>query len=450
MQIYFVLCSVCSTFASDLCPLRAYARISYGVNLTGVRQLDRKVMEGLFEIPVSSLMGLRCLQPIGNKIFSAGAANGLRKTRYALMANTPHDIEEEKWSSWYVLTTSNPKHLENLIAQANALKPGQYDSYCPYTRLPEESGRTDADSQFSLRAALRRYDFVRIPKTTSELQFMAAVSEWNRSSVNSILFLRNGDRTNAKVSNGQLNRMRACCDAVLIKPENLSLRDLKKGDEISLAGTPFDAEGDEHRKCIIQSVTRKKGGLVELRVEMPLFNVRFSNLTITLEDGGASKKASDLVYDAQQKLLAIFRRKTNNKETDATRRQDEKTLQDIFDNRAIALPEGAMSRHYLALMLICARMMNDAKALQQYTGLVNAALGDLSRLRESKAATDSRAWLHIAMFIATGKPHYRNLAKAYLKNYAPKSTYLQQFVKQSCKTAGERWIGLRKNRHPQA
>ena len=144
------------------------------------------------------------------------------------MANTPRDIEEQKWSNWYVLTTSNPKHLEDLIAQANALTPGQYDSYCPYTRLPEESGRTDADSQFSLRAVLRRYDFVRIPKTVSEQQFMATVSEWSRSSVNSILFLRNGDKTNAKVTDGQLNRMRACCDAVLIKPENLSLRDLKR------------------------------------------------------------------------------------------------------------------------------------------------------------------------------------------------------------------------------
>ena len=363
-----------------------------------------------------------------------------------LMANTPHDIEEQKWSNWYVLTTSNPKHLEDLIAQANALNPGQYESYCPFTRLPEESGSSGADSHYSLRAALRRYDFVRIPKTVSEQQFMTVVSEWNRSSVNSILFLRNGDQTNAKVSNGQLNRMRACCDAVLIKPENLSLRDFKKGDEISLAGTPFDAEGDEHRKCIIQSITRKRGGMVELRVEMTLFNVRFSNLTIILEDGGACKKASDQVYDAQQKLLAIFRRKTNNKETDATRRQDEKTLQAIFDNRTIALPEGAMSRHYMALMLICARLMGDEKALQQYVGLVDAELGDLSRLRESKAATDSRAWLHIAMFIATGKPHFRNQAKAYIRQYNPKSTYLQQFVKQSCKTAGERWIGLKKKR----
>lgn len=103
-----------------------------------------------------------------------------------------------------------------------------------------------------------------------------------------------------------------------------------------------------------------------------------------------------------------------------------------------------MSRHYLALMLICARMMGDEKALRQYVGLVNAELGDLSRLRESKAATDSRCWLHIAMFIATGKPHFRNLAKAYIRQYNPKSTYLRQFVKQSCKTAGERWIGLRK------
>ena len=119
-----------------------------------------------------------------------------------------------------MLTTSNPKHLEDLIAQANELTPGQYDSFCPYTRFPQESGSTAADSQFSLRAALRRYDFVRFSESVSEQQFVATVSEWNRSSVNSILFLRNGDRTNAKVSNGQLNRMRACCDAELIKPEN--------------------------------------------------------------------------------------------------------------------------------------------------------------------------------------------------------------------------------------
>ncbi len=358
----------------------------------------------------------------------------------------PHDIETTEWSSWYVLTTSNPKHLEELIAQANALTPGLYDSYCPYTRLPEESGGSVAGIQCSLRAALRRYVFVRIPKTTSEQQFVATVAEGSRSSVNAILFLRNGDRTNARVSNGQLNRMRACCDVELIRPENLSLCDLKKGDEISLTGTPFDAEGDEPRKCIVRSITRKRGGMVELRVETTLFNVRFPNLTITLEDGGASKKASDLVYDAQQKLLAIFRRKTNNKETEATRLQDEKTLQAIFGNRSLVLPEGAMNRHFLALMLICARMLGDERGLQQYTGLVNAELNDLSRIRESKAATDSRAWLHIAMFIASGKPHWRNLAKAYIKNYNPKSTYLQQFVKQSCKTAGERWIGLRKQR----
>lgn len=362
------------------------------------------------------------------------------------MANVPRDTEEENWSNWYVLTTSNPKHLEDLIAQANALNPGQYDSFCPYTRLPEEAGRVDDDSPLSLRAALRRYNFVRIPQSVSEQHFVAVVSEWSRSSVSSILFLRNSDRTNAKVTNDQLNRMRACCDAILIKPENLSLHGLKKGDEISLVGTPFDTKGDASRKCIVQSITRKRGGRIELRVEMTLFNVRFPNLTVMLEDQTISKKASDLVYDAQQKLLAIFRRKINNKETAATHQQDEKTLQTIFENRDIALPEGAMNRHYLALMLICTRMMNNPEAIRQYTDLVDAELRALSRIRESKAATDSRAWLHIAMFIATGKPHFRNLVKAYIRQYNPRSTYLLQFVKQSCKVAGERWIGLKKKR----
>ena len=362
------------------------------------------------------------------------------------MAEGPHNTDNSRWSGWYVLTTSDPKHLEDLIAQANAVTPGQYDSFCPYTSLPEETGVKGSEGMMSLRAALRRYDFVRVPKTYREHRFVSDVMRWNNSSVDSIYILRNSDRKPAKVSSSQLNLMKANCDALLIKPEGISTSKLRVGQKISLTGTPFDAEDGTERECIIQSIGRKRGGRVELRVEMTLFNVRFSNLLITYEDSGAAAKSSGMVYDNQQKLLAIFRRKINNKETASSRRKDEQTLQEIFDNRVIDLPEGAMNRHHLALMLICARMMNSAKGIAQYTGLVNAELDILSRVRESKAATDSRAWLHIAMFIATGKPHFRNMAKAYIRQYNPKSTYLQQFVRQSCKVAGEKWIGLRRQR----
>lgn len=361
------------------------------------------------------------------------------------MADKPHNIDDSQWSSWYVLTTSNPKHLEDLIAQANAVSPGQYDSFCPYTSLPDELGEQDG-SQLSLRAALRRYDFVRIPKDVEERKFIGIVTEWSRSSTSSILFLRNSNQLPARVSNRQLDLMRASCDAELIKPDSLDVHDLKVGQTIRLTGTPFDTEDGQERECVIQSIRRKKGGRIELRVEMTLFNVKFSNLQVTYEDPGAAGKSSNMLYDAQQKLLAIFRRKINNKETDSSRRKDEETLHEIFADRTVVLPEGAMRRHHLALMLICARMIGDKMGIDQYVGLVQAELNDLERIRESKAATDSRAWLHIAMFIATGKPHWRNQAKAYIKYYNPKSTYLQQFVKQSCKTAGERWIGLKKKR----
>lgn len=363
------------------------------------------------------------------------------------MAEETRCTDNGRWSNWYVLTTSNPKHLEDIIAQENAVCPDSYDSFCPYTSLPQESGGDEADgSRLSLRAALRRYNFVRIPKATDRQKFFAAVSQWSRSSVSSILFLRRGDGVVAQVTPRQLDMMKASCDAVLIKPEEISARELKVGQTIRLTNSPFDGDGEEGRECVIQAINRKKGGRIELRVELTLFNIKFSNLTVTYEDPGAGDKSSNVVYDAQQKLLAIFRRKTNNKETEASRRKDEQTLKDVFESRTIVMPEGAMRRHHLALMLICARMMNDQKALLQYTGLVNVELTDLSRIRESKAATDSRCWLHIAMFIATGEPHFRNQAKAYIRKYAPKSTYLQQFVRQSCKTAGERWIGLRKKR----
>lgn len=368
------------------------------------------------------------------------------RPRSRCMAETPRLTDDAAWSGWYVLTTSNPKHLEDLIAQENAVRPGLLDSFCPYTSLPTEKGNTDNGHQQSLRAALRRYDFVRVSTSVSEAQFVSTVQEWSRLSVSSILFLRNSSGAPAKVSDRQLNMMRASCDAELIKPDSIDTHDLKVGQRLKLTGTPFDTEDGEERECVVQAIRRKKGGRVELRVETTLFNVKFSNLTVTYEDPGAASKSSDMVYDAQQKLLAIFRRKINNKETEASRRKDEQTLHDLFEDRNITLPEGAMHRHHLALMLVCTRMMNDKNAMEQYTGLVQAELGDLERVRESKAATDSRCWLHIAMFIATGKPHWRNQAKAYIKNYKPKSTYLQQFVKQSCKTAGERWIGLRKRR----
>lgn len=362
------------------------------------------------------------------------------------MYDNPLGTADSNWSSWYVLTTSNPKYLEDLIAQANAVSLGCYDSFCPYTSLPEGVGNGGDGSRMSLRSALRRYDFVRIANEVEEDKFVSVVMNWSRSSTSPILFLRNSNHVPVRVTNRQLDMMRACCDAELIKSGTLDVHDLKVGQTIELIGTPFDTEDGVKRECVIRSVRRRKGGRIELRVEMTLFNVKFSNLLVTYEDEGAAGKSSNMVYDNQQKLLAIFRRIINNKETESSRRKDKQMLQEIFSTRATVLPEGAMSRHHLALMLICARMQNDEKAISQYVDLVKAELNDLSRIRESKAATDSRAWLHIAMFIATGRPHYRNQAKAYIKQHNPKSTYLRQFVKQSCKTAGERWIGLKKKR----
>lgn len=360
------------------------------------------------------------------------------------MAQTPDVINApSKWTNWYVLTTHNPKHLEDLIAQENILNGGQYDCYCPFTSLPEESDEAKAKNLYSLRAALRRYVFVRTLKTIEESAFVSTVLMWSRESAASILFLRNTQNVNAKVSPRELDVMKAFCDKELFKPdEHVSVRDLKVGQTIRLSNTPI---ADSDTECVIQSVTRKRG-IVELRVEMTLFNVKFSNLLVTYEDTDDGGSSSDLVYDIQQKLFAIFRRKINLKETEATRQQDEKTLRDIFENSDLPFPEGAMYRHFLALMLICARLMNDRDALQKSVSKVNAELSTLANLRESKAATDSRAWLHIALFIATGRPQYRNFAKAYIREHNPKSRYLQQFVKMSCKTAGEKWIGLRKKR----
>ena len=151
----------------------------------------------------------------------------------------------EEWSNWYVLTTHNPHHLENLIEEENK-KCVCYECYCPYTALPKESSDYK-EYQYSLRAALRKYVFVRLSKTIKEGDFAVTVSKWNSTSTDTIFFLRNSFNVKATVSSKELDIMKAGCNELLFKPHATpSVHNLKVGQEIELSNTPF---ADSDRKC---------------------------------------------------------------------------------------------------------------------------------------------------------------------------------------------------------
>jgi hypothetical protein len=56
------------------------------------------------------------------------------------------------------------------------------------------------------------------------------------------------------------------------------------------------------------------------------------------------------------------------------------------------------------------------------------ALAEINQRSESKASTDTRAYLWIALYISTHNPIYRDAAKQYVRDYQPKSKKLRSFV----------------------
>ena len=80
-------------------------------------------------------------------------------------------------------------------------------------------------------------------------------------------------------------------------------------------------------------------------------------------------------------------------------------------------------------MLICARLLRDHVGQSELTQAALAELDAINAKPTAKAATDVRAYLHVALCIATGQPSYRDAAKEYVREYQPKSQALRRFVK---------------------
>ena len=343
---------------------------------------------------------------------------------------------------WLVLLATSPERTELRLQQVNMQeeqsgRPASFRMFVPYTAMEAAGANQHAETEFSLRTALRRYIFVE----GNECQLKDCMVEWNKLFPDKFFFLKNGSGNNARIKQSDMDKLqKACLGDACQMDFAVSLGEVKPGQKITLANTPFEHEDCEYE---VVSVKKKTGGTVELQVKMVLFGLEFDHITVTYNDTADSDSNASLVSSAQRRLLDVFRRRVNRKETPVTEYEDKKTLKAIFEHRDTIFPDGAMKRHFIALMLICAHLMSDEKGVTFYREAVEKELADISRIRESKAATDTRAYLHVALYIATAEAKYRELAKVYIRKYEPSSPYLRQFVSTMSKREASRFIGAK-------
>ena len=351
----------------------------------------------------------------------------------------PSTIIEKR--PWLVLVTTSPEWTEYCLLRENMEQELNGSSlrfrfFVPYTAMDAEPV-TDEESPagLSLRSALRRYVFV----DGSEMRLRDLLFEWDMTFEDKVFFLKNGSGRNARISQSDMDKLQKAClgdSGQFTTP--ISLGKVKPGQKIRLVNTPFEREDCEYE---VVSVKKNTDRSVELQVKMVMFGIQFENITVTYTDVVDSDSNAALVSSSQKRLLDIFRRRVHRKETPVSAYEDRKTLNDIFTHHDTVFPEGAMKRHFLALMLICAHLLSDESGVTQFREAVDQELSALSSIRESKAATDTRAYLHIALYIATGEAKYRDLAKAYVRKYDPSSPYLRQFVSTMSKREASRFLG---------
>ena len=201
-------------------------------------------------------------------------------------------------------------------------------------------------------------------------------------------------------------------------------------DKVRITSGPF--AGNE---ALVERVRQSHGAIqLELSVELlsGVMNIRMndvdrSKVTIINRES-ADVIRTDFIEYTQNHLLLILKHRLN-RETDANiNRRDADMLTRLYRYRNHEIKNEAARCHFLALMLICAHLCRytaDEKLLcKQLEGM----LSEINQRRQSKIATDARAYLWIALYISTQDPSYRDAAKQYVRDFQPKSAKLRSFV----------------------
>ena len=208
------------------------------------------------------------------------------------------------------------------------------------------------------------------------------------------------------------------------------IQGIEANDKVKIKSGPFAGQ-----EAVVVRVQHSKGEVhLELALEMLngvmsiwMTNVDRSQVTI-LNRSSVDAIRTDFIEYTQTHLLDILEHRVKGVEDEEVKRQDVIMLTKLFRYRNHEVENRSAQMHFLALMLICAHLCRYSAEEKSLTEKVQECLAEINKKSESKAATDTRAYLWVALYIATREPQYRESAKQYVRDYLPKSNRLRRFV----------------------
>ena len=190
-----------------------------------------------------------------------------------------------------------------------------------------------------------------------------------------------------------------------------------------------------HEASVV-NVRHSKGELnLELAVELvsgiiyiKMLDVKAHEIAILNKDATSAIR-NDFIEYTQNNLLAVYKHRVMGISDAETRRKDIRMLSRLIRYRAYKVENHAAKTHFTALMLICAHLLKNADEEAELKEEALLLLDQINCQSQSKAATDIRTYLWIALYICTNDPVYRDACKDYLRTRQPKSTKLREFIR---------------------
>lgn len=358
-------------------------------------------------------------------------------------------------SVWYVMTSPDPKAVEELLLEANLRRkeagavPFQY--FIPYRflrrriagGLPEEEreegdyfnpqGREEVASYNELRAALKRYIFIRAQAREIERLLRDGA---DRCAFRSLWYYRDRNRRRVTVGHRVMERfIDACCDERTRFEVWPALDSIERNDEVVLNTTQFKG----YRARVLEVV--RDGKECRITVGFHLFHgamllklpdLRPGDLLYERKDApGRLREANryKIAEDMQRKLFAVMERRLKGGLSDKERRKESAALDMLYTYRYRTWESDAMRRKFTALLLLCAALRGDASGTAEWAEKARRELDVLGLLPAGKAPADLCAYLRAALCVATGEAGCREQAMAYFRSLPKPSATHRQWMR---------------------
>lgn len=201
-------------------------------------------------------------------------------------------------------------------------------------------------------------------------------------------------------------------------------------DRVRIKNGPF--AGQEASVMRVQLVR----GAIHLELAMQLLtgvmSIRMTDVTknqveILNREAGDNIR-TDFIEYTQNHLLTILEHRIKRVDDATVNKRDADMLTRLYRYRYYEVKNEAARQHFMALMLICAHLCRYTAEEANLRAKTQELLERINRKSESKAATDTRTYLWIALYISTRDPAYRDAAKQYVRDHQPRSSKLRRFV----------------------